>query len=126
LETFTSRLFANGLFTNVFYRLEGESPFDLIFTVKEKDFNTLDLGIRFDTNDMAAILAHTTLKINASKDSRLEATIRLSRNPYLILNYSINSGVFYKGGISGKISRNEFKIYNRGESLYNLDFYEVP
>lgn len=122
LETFTSRIFASGMFTKVFYRLEGESPFDLIFTVQEKDFRTLDLGIRFDTNDMAAILAHTPLRVNASKNSRLDATIRLSRNPYLILNYSINSGVFYKGGISGKISRNEFKIYNRGESRYNLDF----
>jgi len=122
LETFTSRIFASGLFTKVFYRLDGESPFDLIFTVQEKDFNTLDLGIRFDTNDMAAILAHTPIRINSSQDSRLDASIRLSRNPYLILNYSINSGVFYKGGISGKISRNEVKIYNRGESMYNLDF----
>ena len=122
LETFTSRIFASGLFTKVFYRLEGESPFDLIFTVQEKDFRTLDLGIRFDTNDMAAILAHTPLRVNASRGSRLDATIRLSRNPYLILNYSIDNGLFYKGGISGKISRNDVKIYDRGESLYNLDF----
>ncbi len=122
LETFTSRIFASGLFTKVFYRLEGESPFDLIFTVQEKDFRTLDLGIRFDTNDMAAILAHTPLRVNASGGSRLDATIRLSRNPYFILNYSIDNGLFYKGGISGKMSRNDVKIYDRGESLYNLDF----
>ena len=122
LETFTSRIFASGLFTKVFYRLEGESPFDLIFTVQEKDFRTLDLGIRFDTNDMAAILAHTPLRVNASGGSRLDATIRLSRNPYLILNYSIDNGLFYKGGISGKMSRNDVKIYDRGASLYNLDF----
>lgn len=122
LDISTSRIFASGLFTKVFYRLEGENPFDLVFTVQEKDFNTLDLGIRFDTNDMAAILAHTPIRINASQDSRLDVAIRLSRNPYLLLNYSINRGVFYKGGISGKISRNEVKIYNRGESMYNLDF----
>jgi len=122
LETFTSRIFASGLFTKVFYRLEGESPFDLIFTVQEKDFRTLDLGIRFDTNDMAAILAHTPLRVNASGGSRLDATIRLSRNPYFILNYSIDNGLFYKGGISGKMSRNDVKIYDRGASLYNLDF----
>ncbi len=122
LEASTSRIFASGLFTKVFYRLDGESPFDLIFTVQEKNLNTLDLGIRFDTNDMAAILAHTPIRINLSRNSRLDASMRLSRNPYLILNYSINSGVFYKGGISGKISRNEVNIYNRGESMYNLDF----
>jgi NTE family protein len=122
LEAITSRIYASGLFTKVFYRLEGESPFDLIFTVQEKNFSTLDLGIRFDTNDMAAILAHTPIRVNAPLDSRLDATIRLSRNPYFILNYSIDNGLFYKRGISGKISRNDVKIYDRGESLYNLDF----
>ena len=122
LEAITSRIYASGLFTKVFYRLEGESPFDLIFTVQEKNFSTLDLGIRFDTNDMAAILAHTPIRVNAPLDSRLDATIRLSRNPYFILNYSIDNGLFYKRGISGKMSRNDVKIYDRGASLYNLDF----
>lgn len=122
LEISTSRIFASGWFTKVFYRLDGESPFDLIFTVHEKDFNTLDFGIRFDTNDMAAILAHTTIRTGSSLNSHLDATMRLSRNPYLIMDYSIHSGIFYKGGISGKFSRNEVNIYNRGKLMYKLDF----
>lgn len=122
LESITSRIFGSGLFTKVFYRLDGESPFDLIFTAQEKNFNTLDLGIRFDTRDMAAILAHTSVRINSSLNSVFDATMRLSRNPYLMINYSINKGIFYKGGISGKFSRNEVNTYQRGESIYKLDF----
>lgn len=122
LDISTSRIFASGLFTKVFYRLEGENPFDLIFTVQEKDFNTLDLGIRFDSNDLAAVLAHTPIRTGSSLNSRLDATIRLSRNPYLILDYSLLSDDFYRGGISGKVSRNEVNIYHRGESIYELDF----
>lgn len=122
LEISTSRIFASGWFTKVFYRLDGESPFDLIFTVEEKSFSTLDLGIRFDTNDMAAILARTPIKTGSLLNSQLDATIRLSRNPYLIMDYSVQNGIFYKSGISCKFSRNELDIYNRGETIYELDF----
>lgn len=122
LEIATSRIFASGWFTKVFYRLDGESPFDLIFTVHEKNFSTLDLGIRFDSNDMAAILAHTSIRMGLSLNSQLDATMRLSRNPYLIMDYSIRNSILYKSGISGKFGRNEVNIYNRGKYMYKLDF----
>lgn len=122
LETITSRIYGSGLFSRVFYRLDGESPFDLVFTVQEKNINMLNIGLRFDTRDMAAILAHTSVRLNSSLNSVFDVTTRLSRNPYLKVNYSINSGLFYRGGISGKISRNEIDIYKRGESAYKLDF----
>ena len=122
LEIATSRIFASGWFTKVFYRLDGESPFDLIFTVHEKSFSTLDLGIRFDTNDMAAILVHTPIKTGSLLNSQLDATMRLSRNPYLRMDYSVKNGIFCKSAISGKSGRNEVDIYNRGETIYELDF----
>ena len=122
LETITSRIYGSGLFFRVFYRLDGESPFDLVFTVQEKNINMLNIGLRFDTRDMAAILAHTSVRLNSSLNSVFDVTTRLSRNPYLKVNYSINNGLFYRGGISGKISRNEIDIYKRGESAYKLDF----
>ncbi len=99
LDISTSRIFASGWFTKVFYRLDGESPFDLIFTVHEKNFNTLDLGIRFDTNDMAAILAHTTIRTGSSLNSHLDATMRLRLNPtWQWITHP--DGIFYKSGIS--------------------------
>lgn len=122
LATFTSRIYGSGLFTRVYYRLDGQSPFDLVFTVQEKTLNTLDIGLRFDTKDMAAILAHSSVRINSSLNSVVDITARLSRNPYLEVNYSLNSGPLYKGGISGKVSHNEIDIYERGESAYKLDF----
>lgn len=122
LETITAQIYGSGLFTRVYYRLEGESPFDLVYTVKEKNHNTLDLGIRFDTKDMASILAHTSVSLNSSLNSVFDVTTRLSRNPYLRVNYSINSGIFYKGGISARISRNDIDIRNRGAFDYKLGF----
>lgn len=114
LEKMTSRIYGSGLFSSVNYRLYGNQPFDLVFSVEFKKSSTLKLGIHFDSNDMAAILANTTIRLNTSLNSMFEITTRLSRDPYLIVDYSINSGIFYKGGINYKISRNDLNIYERG------------
>lgn len=123
LANVTSRLYASGLFTRVYYRLDGHSPFDLVFTVREKTLNSLNIGLRFDSRDMASILAHTSVRINTSLNSVFDLTARLSRNPYLKINYSINNGPFYKSSISGKTSRNEMDIYRRGKFASKLDFF---
>jgi NTE family protein len=123
LTDITSRIYASGLFTQVYYRLDEQSPFDLVFTVQEKTLNTLDVGLRFDSRDMASILAHTSVRINSSLNSVFDVTARLSHNPYLKVNYTINNGPFYKSSIAGKTSRNEMDIYGRGKFAYKLDFF---
>lgn len=120
LDKVISKIYGSGIFNRVNYRLEGQNPFDMIITVDVKETNRLNLGIHFNSNDMAAILANTTLRFNSSLNSLFDITTRLSRDPYLMIDYSINSGIFYKGGINYKISRNDFSIYDRGKLSYNL------
>lgn len=120
LDRVISKIYGTGMFNSVYYRLEGENPFDLTITVDVKKTNRLNLGIHFDSNDMAAILANTTLRINRSLNSMFDITTRLSRDPYLMIDYSINSGIFFKGGINYKISKNDLSIYERGKLSYNL------
>lgn len=120
LDEIIAKIYGSGIFNRVYYRLEGENPFDLILNVEVKESNRLNLGIHFDSNDMAAILANTKIRFNNSLNSMFDITTRLSRDPYLIIDYSTNRGIFYKGGIKYKISRNDLSIYDRGELLYNL------
>lgn len=122
LQAITSRIYGSGSFSRVYYQLDGESPFDLVFNVEPKTHNTLDLGVRFDTKDMASILAHTSVRFNSSLNSVFDLTIRLSRNPYLKVDYSINRGIFYRGGVSARIGRNDVDIRKRGDFAYKLDF----
>ncbi|MCE5177514.1 MAG: patatin-like phospholipase family protein, partial [Porphyromonadaceae bacterium] len=120
LDEIIAKIYGSGMFNRVYYRLEGKNPFDLILNVEVKESNRLNLGIHFDSNDMAAILANTKIRFNSSLNSMFDITTRLSRDPYLIIDYSINRGIFYEGGIKYKISRNDLSIYDRGELLYNL------
>jgi NTE family protein len=115
-----SKIYGSGMFDRVYYRFEGEDPFDLIITVDVKEANRLNLGIHFDSNDLAAILANTTIRLNSSLNSMFDITTRLSRDPFLMIDYSINRGIFFKGGINYKIGKNDLSIYDRGKLLYNL------
>lgn len=118
LDAMTARVFGTGLFSSVHYRLDGEEPFDLVFNVEPKVTNTLNLGFYFDSEDMAAILANTTIRLSRSLQSMFDITTRLSRDPYLMVDYSINSGLFYKGGINYTLSRNDLSVYHRGNLSY--------
>ena len=120
LDRMTARIYGSGWFSKVSYRLEGENPFDLVFMVEVKESNNLNLGIYFDTNDMAAILANTTIRLNTSLNSLFDLSARLSRNPYLMIDYSINKGIFYRGGLNYTISSNDISIYRRGDIIHNL------
>lgn len=120
LDAITARMYGADLFSRVTYRLDGDQPFDLVFLVEPKEYNTLNLGIHFDTRDMAAILANTTVRLGESYNSMIDITTRLSRDPYLQVDYSINNGLFYKGGVSYRISNNDLSIYHRGRLSYHL------
>ena len=119
LDAMTARVYGSGLFSRVYYRLDGEHPFDLVFSVEPRQVNTLNLGMHFDSKDMAAILANTTIRLNRSLRSLVDITARLSRDPYLMVDYSINSGLFYKGGLNYTIGRNDLHVYQRGNLSYN-------
>ena len=73
------------------------AAFRLDYLCRSEEPNRLNLGIHFDSNDMAAILANTTIRLNSSLNSMFDITVRLSRDSYLTVDYSINRGIFYKG-----------------------------
>lgn len=122
LRDVASRIYATGLFSSVYYRLDNNPPFDLVFEVERKKFNALNIGVRFDTHDIASILLNTTFHLDASVHRTFDIKARLSKNPYLNLNFALNRGLFYKGGITYNIGRNDVDIYNRGELSYNFKF----
>lgn len=122
LDNMVEKFYGTGLFNSVYYQLDGVSPFKLKFHVVEKDLKTLNLGLRFDTRDMAAILANSKFRLNKRLNSVFEVTTRLSQNPYLQLDYSINRSMLYRRSLILKLSRNEVKVFDRGKLAYNLGF----
>lgn len=125
LQNTIASLYGTDLFSRVHYRLENtKPPYDLVLEVEKKNIRNLNIGIRFDTEDLASILLNTYIRLNTSLNSTFGVTARLNRNPYLMVDYSLNRTVLHKGGVKIKTAKNDIYIYDKGKLAYNLGFYQ--
>lgn len=122
LEKSISFLYGTGAFTLVNYSLEGGEPYNLVLSVKEKPGSSFNFGFRFDSEEMASILLNTTFSHRALRGSKLGFTGRLSKNPYVELDYSFGSTFLRKLGVSYMFRYNDFNLYYRGDKVDNLTF----
>lgn len=115
-------LYGTGAFERVSYALCGTSVYNLQMSCVEKPTSSLNFGFRFDSEEMASILLNTTLSHRALRGSRLSLTGRLSKNPYVLVDYSFGNTFLRKIGISYMFKYNDINLYDRGDKVDNLTF----
>lgn len=115
-------LYGTDLFARVEYRMTTDTPSDLLFTLKEKPNNNLNIGFRFDTEDMASILLNTTINNLLGHGSTLSATTRLNQDPYLLLACQLGSHTTRKFGLSYQLKFNDFRLYSDQKKLGTPSF----
>lgn len=117
-----SRLYGTKMFSGVTYRLLGGPVYDLELNLKKREMSELNLGFRFDSEDMAAILLNTRLNFRALKGSRFEVTARLSKNPYIRLDYSFGNPFLRKLNLSYMFEYNDFDLYEKGKKMNGITY----
>lgn len=117
-----SLLYGTDLFAKVEYRMTGDSPSDLLFILKEKPNNNLNIGFRFDSEDMASILLNTTISNLLGRGSSFSATTRLNQDPYLQLACQLGSHSKRKFGVSYLLKFNDFRLYSDQKKLGTPSF----
>lgn len=115
-------LYGTGAFSNVSYALNGDQIYDLTLRLKAKPSSSLNLGFRFDSEEMASILLNTTLSHRTLKGSRLSLTGRLNKNPYVLVDYSFGSTFLRKLGVSYMYKYNDINLYDHGSKIDNVTF----
>jgi len=115
LENAISMLYGTRAFDQVTYRLTGGPEYDLKLILHENKMSRLNLGFRFDSEDMAAILLNTTMNFSSLRGSRVGLTARLSKNPYVRLDYSLENPFFRKLNLAYMFRYNDFNVYQRGD-----------
>lgn len=115
-------LYGTGAFERVSFSLNGTSEYNLQMSCIEKPTSSLNFGFRFDSEEMASILLNTTLSHRALRGSRLSLTGRLSKNPYVLVDYSFGNTFLRKVGISYMFKYNDINLYDRGDKVDNLNF----
>lgn len=122
IQSAVSRLQGTGMFTRVGYRFEGTSPYDVVFSVEESTRNSAGVGLRFDTEEMAAILLNVTMAVSQRGSAQLSLTGRLSENPYGHLALMFGNETSRKVSLSYMFKYNNLNVYHRGDKQSNLDF----
>ena len=117
-----AELYGIGAFSSVSYRLSGGPVYDLELILKQKSMSSLNLGFRFDSEEMAAILLNTTLTHKDLRGSRLSLTGRLSMNPYVKLNYSLGNTFLRRFELECMFKYNNLDIYTKGKKTDNVDY----
>ena len=112
-----TRLYGTKLFSGVTYRLLGGPVYDLELNLQQREMSELSLGVRFDSEEMAAILLNTRLNFRAMKGSRFELTARLSKSPFVRLDYSFENPFWHKLNLTYMFKYNDFGLYAGGDKI---------
>lgn len=102
----------SGGFSFVTYSLNSQPPYNLDIAVNEKENTSLNVGFRFDTQEMAALLLNTQMTLRGDVfKPQLGLTARLSQNPYVMLTANTNRVMFGNFGFSYKFQYENFTFY---------------
>lgn len=110
------------LFSSVTYKLSESTPAVLTFVTQKKALSQINIGFRFDTENMASILLNTTISQKFMRGSEISATAKLDKNPYLSLEYKWGPGFMSRIGLSYDIGYHNFNLYKHKRRIDNLYF----
>lgn len=110
------------IFSSVEYKLNNDEPADLTFVLKEKDYKSINVGVRFDTEEIASILLNTSNEKKLGTNHHYAITGRLSKNPYLKVGYNYGNYFNPKFGLSYQLGYSDYKLYSHNAKVDVLNY----
>lgn len=115
-------LYGTKSYSGITYELENGPEYDLHLRVTPLPLSSLNFGVRFDTEEVAALLLNITLNLNTKYNSMLALSGRASQNPYVRLDYSIDNSFFKRLNIGYMFNYNDVDLYTQGKKTNNVTF----
>lgn len=122
LQKAMSIVVGTNAFSNVSYKLTGENEQDLLLTVQPKSISSLNAGLRFDTEEIVAVLLNGTLNYRARYRSRVALTGRIGKKTYVRLDYGVERTPLRNLGVSYMFTYHDLDIYHRGDKIVNTTY----
>lgn len=122
LQNAMSILVGTNAFSNVSYKLTGEQQEDLLLTLQPKSISSINVGLRFDTEEIVAVLLNATLDYRARYRSRLAFTGRVGKKTYARLDYGIERTPLRKFNLAYMFTYQDLDIYHRGDKIFNTTY----
>lgn len=123
IEEAITTLGVNFLYTGAGYTInKSGNGYILKISAKSKRTSRINLGVRFDTEEMVALQANMSHQIKARIPVILELTGRLGKRMMARLDAQINPLHYGKIGLSYVFRHDDTNIYQRGQRDYNFTY----
>ena len=124
LENALSILRGSQAYSNVNYKLtqtDGDK-YNLDFLLEEKYDKNLNLGIRFDSEEIASLLLNATFNLKTKIPSKVAITGRLGQRYIARADYTIEPLQMRNFNFAYQFEYNDLNIYDRGKKAYNTSY----
>ena len=122
LQKAMSIIVGTNAFSNVSYKLVGEHPRDLVLTVQPQSVSSLNLGLRFDSEEIVAVLLNATLDYRARYRSKLAVTGRIGKKTYARLDYAVERTPLRNFSLGYMFTYQDLNIYDQGDKILNTTY----
>lgn len=122
LQRAMSIVVGTNAFSNVSYKLTGEHQQNLILTVQPKTISSLNAGLRFDSEEIVAVLLNGTLDYRARYRSHVALTGRIGKKTYARIDYGVERTPLRNLGFSYQFTYQDLDIYHRGDKIFNTTY----
>lgn len=118
-----SILVGSNAYSNVNYKLTGEQQQDLVLTAQKKSISSVNLGVRFDSEEVIGVLLNATFDYRARNHSRLAFTGRVgSKIAYGRFDYAIERNPLRNLNLAYQFTYNNLDIYRKGDKTFNTSY----
>lgn len=124
IEEATAILSANLGYSGATYTLPAasEGGYNLNYILNKKYENKLNVGIRFDSEEIASVLINVTSNFRGKVPSYLSLTGRLGKRYAAGINYAWEPAPLKSVGLSYQFQYNDVNFYHNGNRTHNSTF----
>ena len=124
IEDATSIIRSNTSYSNVTYNLthSDDGRFDLTYTVNIKQEHRINIGIRFDSEEIASLLLNIRSTLKTELPSYISGTLRLGKRYAAKLTYGIEPSPLTSFGLTYLFQYNDLDYYLEGKRSFNSTF----
>jgi NTE family protein len=124
IEQASSMLCANLGYASATYSLPqvGIDAYDLRFTLEKRVENKINVGIRFDSEEIAALMINAAKHFDTRVPSTAYATVRLGKRYAANLRYALEPAPLKSLSFSYLWQYNDIDLYSQGAHTHNSTF----
>ena len=124
IEKATSIIRANTNYSSVTYKLmqNKEGNYDLSYTLNKKQESRINIGVRFDSEEIASLLVNIRTTLRRESPAYVSATVRLGKQYGCQLGYAFEPSPLTSIGLSYRLMHHDIDYYQQGKLSFNSKF----